>query len=93
MDTTSSSDNQLDTQTDTQKVYASMANSDTELQEARNDLAIAMRNYAVDQTRANKSIMIQAQDKVHRLEHEYREARLFVLQHISNKQTTKGKTS
>jgi len=78
---------------DTIKIYGSVATMDTDLQKDRNALALAMRDYALDQTNIEKkTAMLAAQKEVQRLEQEYEAARQLLLQHVCAKQN-KGKSS
>jgi len=78
---------------DTIKIYGSVATMDTDLQKARNALALAMRDYDLDQTNIEKkTAMLAAQKEVQRLEQEYEAARQLLLQHVCAKQN-KGKSS
>jgi len=78
---------------DTIKIYGTAANLDTDLQQARNALAMAMRDYALDQGNdQKKKAMLQAQKEVHRLEREYEDARQLLLAHVCAKQN-RGKPS
>lgn len=76
-------------QQDTIKIYGAFSQVTTDLQAARNDLAVAMRNYAMNETPENKLAMQDAQAKVHGLEQEYRDAHRLLQEYVCSKQKAK----
>lgn len=63
-----------------------MAAKLTDLQKARNELAVAIKKYTSTQTAAAREAMQIAQAKVFQLEDEYRNAYFLLLQHECGKQ-------